>query len=233
MTGTSPSWVLGTFWFSLAILLIVFAIWFWDKTASHHWKRKGGLTVVVLLAVGIFSVKPVVNQYRAEHAGFRMTAKWAMVGWEAPSSSHIIVVFELKNRGVPSSISPSTWHFELTSSDGTHHNGELGILQSDVIEFCLPSGLAQRFAREDWLVAKTQQVISTNGIATGFLAATFDDVSSWAWTDARTVLQISAMDATGGALIYSFSPATLRSAAMYPMGMRYPIPISSPSCPLR
>jgi hypothetical protein len=67
-TGTASSWAWGTVWFSVAILLVVLAIWFWDQTASHHWRRKLLLTIVVILLMGMLSYIPITKQYKVEHS---------------------------------------------------------------------------------------------------------------------------------------------------------------------
>jgi hypothetical protein len=68
VTGNAPSWIWGCVWFSLAIVLILLAIWFWDQTASHHWIRKSLFSLGVTMTMGTLSYFPVATQYRAEHA---------------------------------------------------------------------------------------------------------------------------------------------------------------------
>jgi hypothetical protein len=67
VTGTPPSWRWGSVWFSLAIILVVWATWFWDQTASHKWVRKLIISIVVVLVMGFFSYIPIARQYRTEH----------------------------------------------------------------------------------------------------------------------------------------------------------------------
>lgn len=74
VTGNAPSWIWGTVWFCLALLLVVLAIWFWDQTASHHWARKFVLTLAALILMGVFSYIPVSKQYRLEHRGAAITS---------------------------------------------------------------------------------------------------------------------------------------------------------------
>ena len=67
VTGTAPSWGWGVVWFVLAMLLVVLSIWFWDRTATHNWRRKSILTVVVIGLMAVFSYIPIAKQYRLEH----------------------------------------------------------------------------------------------------------------------------------------------------------------------
>src|SRR5208337_3314059 len=66
-TGNPPSWIAGTIWFCLAIILTWLAIWFWDRSASRHWARKLMLSALALIMIGGLSYIPVAKQYRTEH----------------------------------------------------------------------------------------------------------------------------------------------------------------------
>ena len=67
VTGNPTSWIWGIVWFGIATVLVVGAIWLWDKTAAHHWMRKTVITIVVLTTMSFASGRLIIEQYRREH----------------------------------------------------------------------------------------------------------------------------------------------------------------------
>lgn len=110
VTGNAPSWIWGTLWFCLAIVLVLLAIWFWDRTASHHWVRKLVLTLVAIGIIGGLSYIPVAKQYRAEHIQQPSSAKpqESETQQQAPSSPTSLGVSYLP----PLSVTPTKLIFK-------------------------------------------------------------------------------------------------------------------------
>jgi hypothetical protein len=66
-TSNPPGWKLGAIWFLAAVALVAGAVWFWDPTASHHWKIRTALTLFIVAVMGTLSFFPVQKQYISEH----------------------------------------------------------------------------------------------------------------------------------------------------------------------
>jgi hypothetical protein len=75
LTGTSPNWRWGATWFFVAIALVVVAIWYWDRTATHHWIGKTLFTILVLGFMGVFSYIPIRKEFSTEHPIYELSAK--------------------------------------------------------------------------------------------------------------------------------------------------------------
>src|SRR5205823_2790371 len=76
-------------------ILVILAIWFWDRTASHHWVRKTVLTLVAVASMGALSYIPIAKQYRAEHA-LKVTPSS-----REPQIAFDTVVFNVVDRTLP------------------------------------------------------------------------------------------------------------------------------------
>jgi len=71
MTGAGPSWIGGLVWFAAAAFLIIYGVWSWDRTAKWGRLCKTGVSAVVLLLMSLFTCRPLLRQYQAEHGPLR------------------------------------------------------------------------------------------------------------------------------------------------------------------
>lgn len=65
--NAEPSWAAGTFWFGASAVLLMAAVWLWDRSANRHLVLRIGFTMLALVVVAGFSYGPIVRQYRREH----------------------------------------------------------------------------------------------------------------------------------------------------------------------
>jgi hypothetical protein len=66
--NAEPSWIAGVIWFSLVVILLIAAVWLWDRTADRHILWRGIGTAIVIAVVALGSFGSIKRQYNREHA---------------------------------------------------------------------------------------------------------------------------------------------------------------------
>jgi len=63
----TPNWLVGLLWYSLATILAVLGIWFWNQTAKRHIVLRISASVLVLALMFWLAFGPLKQEYLREH----------------------------------------------------------------------------------------------------------------------------------------------------------------------